>query len=193
MGVTESWARLLGWLGEHAPTTYEVIRPGAADADIDALERELEERLPTELREWWRSCDGTEDGVFAELFPPFYTPYSVTGALDSWRSWRKTWRDRWDEPDCDPEAGDAGFSYHPAWVPIAFDGCGDDLVVDLRPGAARGCVLEWDHELCQVLKPEWPSLTAMLDEIVESLETGSRVGHCEPSVTWDGRLDWRIR
>ena len=62
----------------------------------------------------------------------------------------------------------------------------------LRPGPLRGCVVEWDHELCQLTGPEWTSLAVMLREVATALENGSPVGHCVPAVTTDGRLDWRI-
>ncbi|MBP2474699.1 cell wall assembly regulator SMI1 [Crossiella equi] len=193
MDVAEGWGRLWTWLAESAPTTHELLRPGAAPAEVEDLERRLGLTFSAELRQWWTLCDGTVRTDFAEIFPPFYTPHSTRSAFDA-REWRRLrWREQWAEPDAEPEAGTAARSFHPAWVPIAFDGCGDALVVDLRPGPLHGCVLEWDQERSEVHKPEWSSLAVMLTEVADALESGTPVGHSHPTVTPDGRLDWRIR
>ena len=67
----------------------------------------------------------------------------------------------------------------------------ESLVVDLRPGTLRGCVLEWDHERAEAHGPEWRSITEMLEQIATALEDRSKVRHSRPDTTTDGRLDWR--
>ncbi|HEY8373048.1 MAG TPA: SMI1/KNR4 family protein [Pseudonocardiaceae bacterium] len=193
MGVNGGWTRLRNWLARYAPVTHEVLRDGATESDLQVLEQEIGVELPPDLREWWMACDGAQEGEFAEVLPPFYTPYSVVGALEAWRGHRKVWLDSWSAPQAAPEAGGPANSYHPAWVPLAFDGVGNDLVVDLRPGPLRGCVLEWDHEACRVEGPQWPGVAAMLEAVVYAVTTGTQLGHSLPTVTPDGRLDWRTR
>ncbi|GDY29186.1 glucan synthase [Gandjariella thermophila] len=193
VGVAEQWSQIVRWLSVHAPTTGAALRTMALPEDVLDLEHELGVQIPDELFTWWSVCGGVSTAEFAEVIPPFYTPYGPREALEAWRKHRKLWLDTWERPDCDVEAGSAARSYHPAWVPFAFDGLGDDLVIDLRPGPLRGCVLEWDHEVCQLNGPEWTSVDAMLAEVATALEHGSPVGHCQPAVTTDGRLDWRIR
>ncbi|WP_253770340.1 SMI1/KNR4 family protein [Goodfellowiella coeruleoviolacea] len=191
MDVAEHWGRIVQWLADHAPVTYAPLIAGSAEQDIVALQQELGFELPVDLRTWWTLCGGTRDRAFAEVLPPFYTPYSAADALDARRMWMKITRDNWGAVEAEPEAGSMAWSWHPAFVPIAFDGCGNDLVVDLRPGELHGCVKEHDHEEGALRKPEWPSLTVMLDEVATALEYRTTVNYCHPNVTVEGRLDWR--
>lgn len=193
MDVTELWTRIVLWLGEHAPVTAAALLPPSPPPDFAELETEFEIGLPEELREWWTSCGGTDGDVLADVLPPFYTPYSAQRAWEVWSGHRKTWAAQWERPACDYYAGSPGSSYHPAWIPIAGDGFADELVVDLRPGPMRGCVLEWEQEAGQVQRPEWRSISAMLTDVHRSLTEGASAGHSHPTVTEDGRLDWQIR
>jgi cell wall assembly regulator SMI1 len=192
MDVRDLWTKIVLWLSDHAPVTAAALRPPAVP-DIVALEAEFGVRLPVEVREWWSCCDGTDGDVLADILPPFYTPYGAFEALEAWYGHRKTWSVQWDRPSCDYYAGSAGSSYHPAWIPIAGDGFSDELVVDLRPGSLHGCVLEWEHESAQVLRPEWAGISAMLVDVHRALTEGAPAGHSHPTVTEDGRLDWQIR
>ncbi|WP_188317044.1 SMI1/KNR4 family protein [Solihabitans fulvus] len=191
MGVTKHWNRIVRWLAEHAPATGSVLRSRPDRVGLRELTEQTGLDLPADLREWWNLCDGTDRLAFAEILPPFYTPYGPAAALRSWQVKRRMWAETWIESDAGPSAGSPAYGFHPAWLPIAFDGCGDALVVDLRPGPAHGCVLEWDRMLCKVLTFEWPSVPAMLDDVATALETHSRVRHCDPTITIEGRLDWR--
>ena len=193
MDVTELWTKIVLWLTEHAPVTAAALRSPSPPPDLEGLEAEFGLRLPDDLREWWTCCGGTDPDVLADVLPPFYTPYGATEALAAWQDHRKTWTAQWDRPACDYYAGSPGSSYHPAWIPIAGDGFADELVVDLRPGAMRGCVLEWEQESAQVLRPEWKGVEAMLAEVHRALSEGVPAGHSYPTVTEDGRIDWQIR
>ncbi|MEO6086102.1 MAG: SMI1/KNR4 family protein [Umezawaea sp.] len=186
MGVLVHWKRIVDWLGEHAPVTGSELRDGGDPAAVQALSQETGVVPPEELRTWWSVCDGTANLAFAEVLPPFYTPIGPGDALRSWRL-KRGFR----PPELDTEAGTPTTGFHPLWLPIAFDGCGDALAVDMRPGVLSGCVVEWDRECHEMVKPEWTSVTEMLDQVATALEQRSRLGHCEPLVTHDGRLDWR--
>jgi cell wall assembly regulator SMI1 len=186
VAVAEHWSRIVEWLREHAPTTASVLRRPAGKPALRELARETRLDVPDELREWWSVCGGTEQSAFAEVLPPFYTPLGPAMSLRSWELKRPFW-----SSGVESEAGDPTVGFHPQWLPIAFDGCGDALAVDLRPGALRGCVVEWDRERREMVKPEWTSVEEMLDQVATSLEQRSALGHCHPTVTAAGRLDWR--
>ncbi|MEU5691153.1 SMI1/KNR4 family protein [Actinosynnema sp. NPDC020468] len=186
MGVLRHWERILAWLDDYAPSTGSAFVPNEDAAAVEALADATGLEPPDELRAFWSVCGGTANLGFAEVLPPFYTPLGPTNAL---RSWRLKARFRPDE--LDSEAGTPTTGYHPLWLPIAFDGCGDALALDLRPGALRGCVVEWDREGQEMLKPEFAGFGDMLDEVATALEHRGRLGHCEPLITADGRLGWR--
>ncbi|RRO12806.1 SMI1/KNR4 family protein [Saccharopolyspora rhizosphaerae] len=193
MDVTELWSQIAHWLARHAPVTAAALRPPLEQPDFVELETEFSVELPGELRALWLCCGGTEGDVLADVLPPFYTPYGADQALASWRDHRKHWTAQWERPACDYYAGSPGSSFHPSWIPIAGDGFADELVVDLRPGRLHGCVLEWEQEHAQVLRPEWQGIAAMLADVHRSLSNGVPAGHSYPTVTEDGRLDWQIR
>lgn len=176
----------MDWLGEHAPATGSVLRPPEDPSAVLALAQETGVEPPGDLRTWWSVCGGTGQLAYAEVLPPFYTPIGPSDSLRSWRLKRPFW-----SADLDSEAGAPTVGFHPMWLPIAFDGCGDALAVDLRPGALSGCVVEWDRQRGEMAKPEWVCVEEMLDQVATALEHRGRLGHCEPLVTHDGRLDWR--
>lgn len=177
MGVIEHWNRILAWLAEHAPTTRAVLRPGS-DARLDL-------EVPAELTQWWAAFGGTQELSFAEILPPFYTPVGPDRAI------RLRERNRAHfTTDLDSEAGALTQGFHPDWLPIAFDGLGDVLAVDLRPGALHGCVVEWDRERHEMVKPEWTSVEEMFGQVATALENRSRLGHCQPVVNSAGELSW---
>lgn len=176
----------MAWLDHHAPLTGSAFIPSEDDAAVEALSVASGLEPPEDLREWWAVCGGTADLAFAEVLPPFYTPLGPGNALRSWQLKERFW-----PRDLDTEAGTPTTGFHPRWLPIAFDGCGDALAVDLRPGVLSGCVVEWDRERGEMLKPEWTSLDEMLDQVATALEHLGRIGHCEPLITADGHLGWR--
>lgn len=175
--MIEHWNRILAWLAEHAPTTRAVLRPGS-DAPLPA-------EVPAELREWWRVYGGTAAPSFAEILPPFYTPVGADRALKLRERNRPYFSA---EPSA--EAGTPTAGFHPDWLPIAFDGTGDVLAVDLRPGPLRGCVVEWDRQRRKMVKPEWIGVVEMFDQVATALETRGRLGHCQPVVNSAGELSW---
>ena len=191
MSVTRLWSEIVDWCHEHAPVTATALSSPEHAPDLAAIEARFGQRLPDDLREWWLRC-AEPDGL-VDVLPPFYTPYGASGALDAWYEHRETWKEQWDRPACDYYAGSGGSSFHPAWIPIAGDGFADELVVDLRPGPLHGCVLEWEQEASQVLRPGWSGVAAMLADVHRALTQGVLAGHSHPTVTEDGRLDWQIR
>ncbi|QFZ23307.1 SMI1/KNR4 family protein [Saccharothrix syringae] len=186
MGVLRHWARIAAWLEDHAPATARAFVPPEGEAAVEALVAGTGLEPPAELRAWWSVCGGTADLAYAEVLPPFYTPLGPSDALRSWRLKQRFW-----PAERDTGAGEPTVGFHPRWLPIAFDGCGDALALDLRPGARCGCVVEWDREAGGMVAPEWAGLEEMLDRIATALERRGRLGHCEPLVDSAGRLGWR--
>ncbi|WP_354146449.1 SMI1/KNR4 family protein [Arthrobacter sp. 754] len=90
------------------------------------------------------------------------------------------------------EANDAGTRasmFISPFLPIAEDGSGDFLFVDLRGGRQHGCVGEYFKGEADWRPAIWPSIEALLDETLSSLESGRPVLSRKPSVV-NGALTW---
>ena len=90
------------------------------------------------------------------------------------------------------EADDAGTRasmFIPPFLPIAEDGSGDFLFVDLRAGRQHGCVGEYFKGEADWRPAIWPSVEALLDETLASLETGQAALSRNPGVV-NGALMW---
>ena len=188
--MTSSWERIVAWLRLHAPLTAAEIRPPAADADIAAAQAAVD--VPAELAGWWRladGCGGRESG--SGLLPGGYAPFSVAEALDERRAWLRTYDESRDGHLRREPAGSTGdmFAMLPEFLPLATDGGGWHLLVDLRAGEDRGCVREYDkYDGHQPLI--WRGVGEMLADVATALETGAPVRGHVPEVA-GARLGWR--
>lgn len=139
------------------PDLRDAVRPPASEADLDRLEALVGASLPGELRELYRQHDGqTYDG------PGFFLDWMWLPVADverEIRGWREQDEAAFDEADENLVSDTAGavseVYWNPMWLPVASDGGGNFLVVDLAPGPAgtRGQVVNAgrDEELRFVL------------------------------------------
>jgi cell wall assembly regulator SMI1 len=186
--ITTSWAHIHTWLSTHAPATLAAIRPPATQDVLDHVETHLGE---PDLIAWWSAHDGTAAPAGQVL--PGYTPFGLAESARSRTLWLEIAQDVWD--DWAREAGAANPAGEPAWaflpqfVPIATNGSGDDLIVDLRPGINRGCLKEYHHEQGALGRPVAPSLKALIAEVALALPARTPVlGHVASAR--DGLLYW---
>ncbi|MFF7455591.1 SMI1/KNR4 family protein [Kitasatospora sp. NPDC008115] len=187
-GVPALTAGIAAWLT--ARTAWWPARPAADDAALDAFETRHGLTLPADLRAWWRL-----DAVPANPWlPGGFAPVPLPAALETHAAWLLV-----AEQEGPPAEGEARF--HPALLPIADNGGGDGLVVDLRPGTGHGHVLLWDHETWRSDPPWWESVTAMLRDTARALESGTPalLGHaarggpqrpCVAFVDADRQVGW---
>ena len=211
--VEESWKRIVAWVAGSAPATASsgrvrqragVRRPTARPTWSGPTD------LPPDLAEWWRLA-GTDAAGFERLIPFEHTPLTLAAALEA-RRHRLDLHLRRGESIVDGEAGDPSRGFQSAFVPIAADGDGRYLFVDLRGGPLHGCVGEWDDTGGFVDVISWPSVAEMLGDIADALEHGvpaltfhaaGRLRHfvdhpeipvltCRAAVTPAGQLTWTI-
>lgn len=189
--VDAAWREIRGWLAANAPMTHEAIRPPAGARALSEAEAELGFPLGPDLTAWWTCHDGTAYGAGEVL--PAHTPYSVEHMRRSWRLWVRIAEEVWDESarsKPDDRAGDMAFAFPKLMVPVATDGSGDDLTVDLRPGPRHGCVMPYDHEQGALMPPPYTGLGDLLDAVATALRSGTPALWRVPSVV-GGRLEWR--
>ncbi|MFI0463960.1 SMI1/KNR4 family protein [Saccharopolyspora sp. 5N102] len=189
--VRTAWNRIVAWCHEYAPTTAREMTDPSADAEIAAAEKAIGERFPDDLRDFFRCVGSITDISSGAVLPPAHAPLSLADSLRT----RKMMIDIRGEPgdwlaETGPIAGTGGDTWSLRWIPIGEDNCGTTLFVDLREGAQRGCVMDFDKvEACSE-PPQWPGVAAMLAEIAEALERNTVVLGNRPSVEPDGRLFW---
>jgi cell wall assembly regulator SMI1 len=194
--MDDPWNAIHAFVTRHCPAEVTRFCPPAGEHHLRTAESALGVPLPADLAAWWRRCDGMEGN--ARLFPPLYIPYSVTEAMrsrDSWLRLSERLAGHTAGPHDPPVDGDQAGSpsygrWLPQWLPIAFDGAGDELFVDLRPGPSRGCVGEFSHEAWQFTAPAWDSVGAMLDAIAGALRDdthvrGMRIWADDEGISWD--------
>lgn len=69
-------------------------------------------------------------------------------------------------------AGAPSHAFHPLFLPIAEDHCGQTMFVDLREGPWHGCIGVWDHESAWDSAVCWESITDMLTDVDNALLHG---------------------
>ncbi|MGI8335709.1 SMI1/KNR4 family protein [Actinomadura scrupuli] len=191
--VDETWDRIVGWLGRHAPAVAGAIDPPAAEPALAQVEAAVGSPLPADLVAWWRRADGMRwtDPHPGALLPPHFVPHSVRGALESRRTWLEVMSSLYEGAEPPPgAAGSPSDVWLPMWMPIAANGGGTELFVDLRDGPAHGCVMTYDKVGAAALAPRWPSVTAMLAEVADALENEVPVQGVRIWVSEDGTISW---
>jgi cell wall assembly regulator SMI1 len=87
-------------------------------------------------------------------------------------------------------AGSSGLQFLPTFIPIAFDGGGGFLILDLRSGPLHGCVMAFDAEM-GTRDPLWGGIAEMLDDVADAVEYGTPTAGGHLAVTRDdGTVDW---
>jgi hypothetical protein len=203
--VAESWARIVAVLAERAPSS---ARWAGGPADASSPERVRSETrlpLPADLTQWLSLADVIAQKPEAMIIPDFF-PYDIDGVIAAIQSRHQVYAglDSLGSPGqpAGTEAAGSGPEEYWLFIPIAWDGAGNDLVVDLRDGDLHGCVMAWWHE--RGLAARWPGTGVMLADIRDALEHGrpenrdptaeelahrTRTGHLAV-FTADGRLEW---
>ncbi|MGK5675731.1 SMI1/KNR4 family protein [Micromonospora sp. URMC 106] len=183
--VEQAWHRIEDWLSRFAPRFRAELNPPATAAEIDTVATALGVALPADLRIWWGLSNGVRHGLglpSGTLIPDSSSPYPASMALERWRMHLRV-----QQEVCPPgmreemERFVAGQNTQPAgtllpqlywlprWLPIAGDGGGGGLFMDLREGPRHGCLVEFSRHH-QGTTPRWESVTQLWVEVAEELE-----------------------
>ncbi|MGQ4486482.1 SMI1/KNR4 family protein [Streptomyces sp. 372A] len=174
--MSDTWSRVRDALVDRAPASARCLRPPAIQAQVDAAQEELGLVFPQDLVDSALLVDGAEpDPRVGMLLPPMYIPVSLERMAHLWRSKTASAADVGGGAACGG-AGSAIQGFSRFFVPVGDDTTGDLLVVDLRPGSMRGCVLEWGKVDGHFGSPAWGSLAEMWSDVAQALETGLHEG-----------------
>lgn len=211
------WNRILQWCAENAPATRAaVLTPLDEDALNTAQRRTGGWNWPEEVLAFFEQCNGLERTPAGYILPG-YRPMTLDEVVSWWERLLLDARggklpEFSSEKECytyfaqmanDPtpgsrnlnadRAGSPAGQFISAWLPIAEDQDGNFLVVDRRRGPKAGCLTEIDKVDVDFEESHWPSLTALLDAVATSLDTGAPVaGSRYMPVASRDRLAWKL-
>lgn len=191
MDVATAWSSITTWLDEHAPVTAATVRPPATEDEIRQVVARLGHDLPEDLPAWWRLSDGMPDERGAGLVPhTAYRPLPVSEVVVEYERWLKYTDESCYRPDGrHTPAGETGFGFCTATVPICRDNGGGVLLLDLRPGPRHGGILHLDAVEGHY-PAEWAGVTAMLVDVAGRFTDPGPQHRNTPAVLEDGVLIW---
>lgn len=190
--VRQQWDRIAAWFRKTIPN---FIITGADDERIAEVAQQTGVEWPSELVELFRCVDGLPREPWMALFPQ-HELFGLDAMLDE----RALMTDIWQSGDAqnDPTrvvegtAGKAAWTFLDEFIPIAgLDG--NFLFVDTRPGELYGCVTIFDKVDSDGGGPQWISISALLANLAESLETGAPFAGGWRHEIVEGRLQWEYR
>ncbi|MGW2257384.1 DUF6461 domain-containing protein [Streptomyces sp. NPDC001780] len=186
--VDRSWDRIDAWLAEHAPRTYESLRPPATAEAVRALGDELGLEPPADLVRSLLRHDGvTRESAGAFLIPSGDLLLGVDRLLETGRMHKELWGEEGSQ-----EIPDEDY-WHPEFLMFTRRVTADGLVLDCRRGPRFGAVGLFFNSGGTTFR-HWASLAVLLHELADSLESGSPLacGKADEYVpiAWDGELIW---
>ncbi|MGF0311894.1 SMI1/KNR4 family protein [Rhodococcus sp. IEGM1428] len=187
--VAEQWDRIFQWLRGNLAS---VSIAGATDEQIQDAMRSTGGLWPEELTSFFRLVNGFPRENWVSIFP-MHELFDVDRTVSE----RQLELDIWGEIDAEmgaePQVGTSAGQYVGTYLPEFIPFAGADgylLFVDARRGPLHGCVTEFQKVDADGAGPKWPSLSAMLTDLADSLETGTAFdGHTHFVV--DGQLRWQ--
>jgi cell wall assembly regulator SMI1 len=139
------WERLEAWLQINAPEVRHDLLPGAADADIAAVEQLVGTRVPDGFREVYAVHDGQ-----IGIGPPLLIDWLLLPTKTIQREWQLM-HDLLARGELDAQAVANGpvqaVWWNPKWLPVASNGTGDFQCIDLDPpsGGQFGQIVTFLH------------------------------------------------
>jgi cell wall assembly regulator SMI1 len=130
--MKETWTKIENWLKENANHIYNSLNDGADEEDFENLEELINKKLPEEFKAFYsiyNGQDSTSEGIIdtEELL-------STERIMDEWQ----VWKDLYDKGVFDESTVEADVEvkekwWHPAWIPLTYDGSGNHYCLDLSP------------------------------------------------------------
>lgn len=144
--MQELWSRLETWLRANATDVLETLRPGATEEQIAHAEALLSVQFPDDFKAAYRIHNGQDEGSGLMDGREFL---SLERIQDEWKVWKEL-LDGGDFGDVSSEpVGPIRTDWwHPAWIPITYDGSGNHDCLDLAPAAGGqvGQIIDFWHD-----------------------------------------------
>ena len=155
--VQALWRRIEGWLSQHAPRAWQMLRPGVPEGEIQQAEAAMDLTLPADFNASCRMHDG---GYVIDLVTEM-TMFSLEEIVTEWQMFQEleeegTWIDATPPYSFTEPIVRAGWHtgpirptwWHQCWIPIGCDRAGNHCCLDVipEPGGSVGQVIDRDHE-----------------------------------------------
>ena len=135
--MNELWLALENWLAQQLPEVLADLNPGCSAQELDELEQDLNCRLPEDFKTFYQRHNG-QQGNTTGLF--FGLPFlSTANLLEQWSIWCELAEEDFATEitgESYPNGAIKPIYINLKWIPLAHDGSGNHIGVDLDPGHA---------------------------------------------------------
>src|SRR6476469_4505035 len=175
--MDELWLALESWLSQHIPEVLADLNEGCSEAELSELEHRLDCQLPEDFKAFYRHHNG-QKGKTTGLFLGLEF-IGTSNLYQEWANWRDLMLEDEEiataiESESFPQDAIKPVYINLKWIPIARDGSGNHLGLDLDPGPAGmfGQVINFgaDEERKFVLAP---SLTDFVAWMLAQYQSGN--------------------
>jgi cell wall assembly regulator SMI1 len=162
--------RIETWLRTNAPVVHATRRPGASEQQIRAAEDALGVSFPEEVKAGYRIHDGCD----ASAFLYGWEWLSLERMVSEWKAWKDLLDSgAFDRFQSEPQGPIRSDWWHPAWIPLTYDGAGNHYCLDLAPG--RGgrvgqIIMMWHDDSIRSLEAD--GFASWLEAFADALEAG---------------------
>lgn len=132
--MDQIWERIEAWLRANAPELAAALNPPASAEQIAATERALGIQFPADVRATYFRHDGQDRDAPGLL--DGWEWLSLERIQEEWQVW-KGLLDGGDFANIQSEGDGQNVRqdwWHPAWIPLTYNGSGDHDCLDLAPG-----------------------------------------------------------
>ncbi len=170
--MREGWTRIEFWLATNAPEILHTLQAGASDEEIASMEVLLGVTLPEDMKESYRIHNGQVSE--SERLMGYWELLSLDRIRFEWSCWKELLDNgAFDGQKSAPDAHRADDWWNPNWMPLAWNGSGDNQCLDMAPTPSGhiGQIITMLHDSpARTLLA--PSFREWLIEFADGLESG---------------------
>lgn len=152
--VAEAWKRLEAALKSRVPEIRKSLKKPATEKQLATIEKKLGVTLPAEVRESYLTHNGQTDDA-DEIVPAKdewgegYRLLPLAEVTPEWEQWKELLDSgEFEGQESDPPQEVRNDWWNAGWIPIASDGGGNSICVDLNPTkkGTLGQLISMSHE-----------------------------------------------
>lgn len=164
--------RFEAWLAANAPQLINELNPGTTDAELRELATTIGVELPADFVSFYRIHNGQQSESSGLLDGEVLL--SVPEMLAEWNIWNDLLKSGdFEGATSTPTLGVRADWWNPLWLPLTYDGAGNNYCLDLSPapGGTRGQIIRMWHD-----DSERPLLAASFSEWITQYVTDLEAG-----------------